>query len=373
MVLLIGNYAADQQQSMQRFATMMLQGLLAAGIEAELIQPQSFFGKIKFGGAFLSKWLAYIDKFLIFPRKLRRRLSQRVQIVHICDHSNAVYTKDVGATPVLVTCHDLLAVRGALGEETDCPATFTGKILQRWILDGLQKATAVACVSRATLHDAERLIARDQDRPQLHLIPNGLNYPYRKQPSEVVRQRLSGILELDRPFVLHVGSNLRRKNREGVLRSFGLTKHDWNGKLVLAGDPLNDELHSLGEKLGILDRIVEVINPDSVILEALYSSALALLYPSRFEGFGWPIIEAQACGCPVICSNREPMLEVAGGAALVRDIDDEPGFASDILRLRDAAERERWSEKSLRNAEKFAAEKMIARYIELYRELGAQV
>ena len=77
--------------------------------------------------------------------------------------------------------------------------------------------------------------------------------------SEVARERLNGILDLDRPFVLHVGSNLRRKNREGVLRSFGLTKNDWNGQLVLAGDPLNNELHSLGESLGILDRIVEVI------------------------------------------------------------------------------------------------------------------
>ena len=373
MVLLIGNYPADQQQSMQRFGRMMLQGLATAGIEAELIQPRSCFGKITFAGAFVSKWLAYIDKFLLFPRELRRKLSRPVQIVHICDHSNAVYTNKIGRRPVLVTCHDLLAVRGALAEETVCPATFTGKIFQRWILDGLKKATAIACVSRATLRDAERLIVRDQGRPQLHLVPNGLNYPYRKQPPEVVCQRLNGILDLDRAFVLHVGSNLRRKNREGVLRSFALTKNDWNGQLVLAGDPLNNELHSLGDNLGISDRMIEFINPDSIMLEALYSLAVALLYPSRFEGFGWPIIEAQACGCPVICSNREPMLEVAGDAGLVRDIDDEPGFASDILRLLDPVERQRWSEKSLRNAEKFTAETMIARYIGLYRELDARV
>jgi glycosyltransferase involved in cell wall biosynthesis len=372
MVLLIGNYPADQQQSMQRFGTMMLQGLVASGIEAELIQPRPSFGRIKFAGAFVSKWLAYIDKFLLFPRELRRRLSRPVQIVHICDHSNAVYTKEIGTTPVLVTCHDLLAVRGALGEETDCPATFTGKFFQRWILNGLKKAKAIACVSRATLRDAERLVLHD-GQPQLHFISNGLNYPYRRQPVEVARERLNGILDLDRPFVLHVGSSLRRKNREGVLRSFGLTKNDWNGQLVLAGDPLNNELHSLGESLGILNRIVEVANPDSVILEALYSSAVALIYPSRFEGFGWPIIEAQACGCPVICSNREPLTEVAGDAALIRDIDDEPGFATDILRLLDPAERERWSEKSLQNAEKYSANQMIARYTELYRELGARV
>ena len=200
MVLLIGNYPADQQQSMQRFGTMMLQGLVAAGVEVELIQPRSFFGGIKFAGAFVSKWLAYIDKFLLFPRELRRKLSRPVQIVHICDHSNAVYTKEIGTTPVLVTCHDLLAVRGALGEETDCPATFTGKFFQRWILNGLKKATAIACVSRATLRDAERLVGYREGKPQLHFVPNGLNYPYRKQPVEVARERLNGILDLWSPF-----------------------------------------------------------------------------------------------------------------------------------------------------------------------------
>ncbi|MDP9254002.1 MAG: glycosyltransferase family 4 protein [Verrucomicrobiota bacterium] len=374
MVLLIGNYPADQQQSMQRFGTMMLEGLTAAGVAAELIQPEPFFGRMKIAGPFVAKWLAYIDKFLLFPRRLRRKLAASFSIVHICDHSNAIYSCQIKNTPVLVTCHDLLAVRGALGEETDCPASFTGNYLQRWILAGLRRATAVACVSYATLRDAERLIDHNRGQPELHVVPNGLNYPYRKQTHEVVQSRLRGFerLDLKRPFLLHVGSNLRRKNREGVLRIFGLTKNKWNGQLVFAGDPLGNELHSLGEKLGLLERIVEVVNPNSESLEALYSSATALLYPSRFEGFGWPVIEAQACGCPVICSNRGPLPEVGGEAALMHEVDDEEGFAADILRLLDPAERERWSKKSLRNAENFSAEKTIARYLELYRGLGAQ-
>ena len=63
--------------------------------------------------------------------------------------------------PVLVTCHDLLAVRGGLGEQTDTPASVTGKVLQRWILRGLRAADAVACDSEATMADAERLVRRD--------------------------------------------------------------------------------------------------------------------------------------------------------------------------------------------------------------------
>ena len=372
MVLLIGNYPADQQQSMQRFATMMLQGLTNAGIATELIQPEPFFGRINMAGPFIAKWLAYIDKFFVFPRRLRRNLSAaRFDLVHICDHSNSIYGRYVRNWPVVVTCHDLLAVRGALGEETNCPASFAGKHLQKWILAGLRRATAIACVSRATYRDAERLI--DRAGAQLHVIPNGLNYAYQKQASEIVQSRLDKIKGLKPLFVLHVGSNLRRKNREGVLRIFSLTKNDQTGQLVFAGDPLSRELRSLGADLGLSERIVEVVNPDNHLLEALYNSASLLLYPSRFEGFGWPIIEAQACGCPVICSNREPLLEVGGDAVLSREVDDEAGFAADILRLQDPIERERWSEKSLGTAEKFSADKMIARYIELYRSLGARL
>ncbi len=375
MVLLIGNYPADQQQSMQRFAMMMLRGLTAAGVPAALLQPQPFLGRIEFAGRLVAKWLGYLDKFVFFPRQLRRQLTAGADLVHICDHSNAMYSAQVRDRPVLVTCHDLLAVRGALGEETDCPASPTGKYLQRWIVNGLRKATAVACASSATLRDAQRIVGQRDGRPALLLIHHGINHPYKKQPADVARARLAKIAGLApaRPFALHVGSNLRMKNREGVLRIFALTKNDWDGQLVFAGQKLTPELHSLGEELGLRDRIVEVEGPDNGLLEALYSAAMVLLYPSRFEGFGWPIIEAQACGCPVICSTSEPMSEVGGEAALTADVSDEATMAQSLLRLIDPAERARWSEKSLRNAERFHAEKMIGHYIELYRTLGARV
>ncbi|MEO5717244.1 MAG: glycosyltransferase, partial [Chthoniobacterales bacterium] len=169
MVLLIGNYPADQQESMQRFANMMLQGLTAAGVPAELIQPQPFLGRFTLAGRFAAKWLAYLDKFLFFPRQLRRRLRAGVDLVHICDHSNAMYAAHVRQHPTVVTCHDLLAVRGALGEETDCPASATGKYLQRWVVSGLRQADAVACASPATLRDAERIVRQEKGRPQLLL------------------------------------------------------------------------------------------------------------------------------------------------------------------------------------------------------------
>ena len=371
MVLLIGNYAADRQQSMQRFAMMMLLGLTSAGVTAELIAPTERLGRIRFGGAFLAKWLAYIDKFIFFPRELKRQ-ARRASVVHICDHSNAMYARQVNNVQTIVTCHDLLAVRGALGEDTDCPASPAGKFLQRWILGGLHSAAIVACDSQATLEDAQRLVLAKEGKPRIEHVRLALSYPYRQLAREEVATRLCEVPGLPQhaEFVLHVGSNLRRKNRDAVLRIFARVAAEWGGLLVFAGDAATPQLRQAARELGINERVIDVADASNELLEALYNRATALLYPSRFEGFGWPIIEAQACGCPVICSDREPMREIAGGAALLRRVDDEEGFAADLLRLTKADERRTWSERGLQNAQRYNRDEMIARYIELYRELS---
>src|SRR4051812_19084949 len=101
MVLLIGNYPPDRQESMRRFAMMMLNGLGEAGVPSELIQPLPFFGRFRLAGGFVNKWLAYIDKFILFPLRLRAKLKTKPTLVHICDHSNAMYTKLVRDAPTV--------------------------------------------------------------------------------------------------------------------------------------------------------------------------------------------------------------------------------------------------------------------------------
>jgi glycosyltransferase involved in cell wall biosynthesis len=283
-----------------------------------------------------------------------------------------MYAMAIRGRPAVITCHDLLAVRGALGEQTDCPASATGKLLQRWIIRGLENATVVACDSKATLADANRLVRRNPEKPAFELITLGLSYPYRRLPPGEARARLAKFRTLapGAEFVLHVGSNLLRKNREGVLRIFARCQDQWSGALVFAGDALSPSLRSLGQELGVSDRIVEVPSPDNESLEALYNCATALLFPSTFEGFGWPIAEAHACGCPVLCVDREPMTEVAGEAGLTHPVEDEAGFADDLLRLTNPEERERWAAKALENAKRFSTKRMISEYAELYRSLA---
>jgi len=372
MVLLIGNYAPDQQQSMLRFNQMMLQGLRDCGINAELIRPPAFFGRIRLFGGGIGKWLAYIDKFILFRWRLSRKLAQRPALVHICDHSNAPYARAVSRFPLVITCHDMLAVRGGLGEDTDCPASLTGRILQRWILRGLGRADVVACDSRATAADAKRLITPKNNKPRIALIEIGLSYPYRPLPKDVVDMRLQAVpnLKPQGRFIMHVGSNLRRKNREGVLRIFSKCAEQLDAQMVFIGEPLSKSLRAQARDLRIDNRIVDLGSASNELLEALYNRAHALLYPSRFEGFGWPIIEAQACGCPVVSSAAGPMPDVAGNGALLHEPDDEEGFVADLIRLLHPDERKRWSAAALENAKRFSAARMISEYRELYRSLA---
>jgi glycosyltransferase involved in cell wall biosynthesis len=356
---------------MLRFAEMLAQALPATGWEPEIVRPTPFWG-----GRGRSRYLAYLDKFGTFPPRLRRTIRRAARdratplVVHICDHGNAMYASDAGPVPVLTTCHDLLAVRAALGEETDCAGTQLGVRLQRWIVQGLARAQRVACCSQATLADAERLIPRTAAGPYLSHIPLGLNFPYRPISDREAAQRLAKLVFAARPYLLHVGSNHRRKNRGGVLRIFAHVAAEWPGDLVFAGEPLSAELRALAISLGIAKRVHDVARPDNLLLEALYNRATALLFPSRFEGFGWPLIEAQACGCPVIAAATGPLPEVVGEGGQLCAVEDEAAFARAVLRVAQPEQHREWSRRSLENARHYTTARMAEAYAALYREMA---
>jgi glycosyltransferase involved in cell wall biosynthesis len=408
-VLLVGNYEPDNQESMERFCSLMADGLRKQKINVQIIKPKPIFARIvdpglrasryhappaedssaltgsagvparpssfpPVEGAFaptasgIGKWLGYIDKFVLFPHVLRKAAC-KADIVHICDHSNAMYVRSISKVPHLITCHDLLAVRAGLGEETYCPLSPMGKILQRWILEGLRSARMIVCDSNATKRDADRLIGSGKDSIRLVLL--GLNHPFSVLAKEERARRLAEITGLtpDNPFLLHVGASQPRKNRDGVLRIFAKVSDQFSGQLVFAGEPLTKAQRVLVGQLGISNRVLEVVKPDNNVLEGLYNGAEALIYPSLSEGFGWPIIEAQACGCPVITSNAGPCPEVAGEGALVHEVNDEDGFAASILRLKDASERAKFVQLGFDNLKNYDSEKMVCQYRSIYQEL----
>jgi glycosyltransferase involved in cell wall biosynthesis len=369
-ILLIGNYEFDGSTSMQIWASTLHRELSERGVEVELLVPRPVLGRLKGSSRGLGKWLGYFDRMILFPRQLKAAAAH-ADVVHVCDHGNAMYALRVPQKPVIVTCHDMHAVLGALGEVPDCPASSLGRILQRWICRGLRGAARVACVSNATLADARRILKQDKN---LCVVLNALNYPFKQLSADDTQQRLADVAGLDHPFILHIGSNLKRKNREGVLRVFARASEGLDLRLVFAGQALSPTLIQLADQLQIRDKIIQVVRPSVEVIEALYNRAVALLFPSRYEGFGWPSIEAQACGCPVVASNIPPLVEAVGQSAMLHPLDDIEGMAASIRRLateppcRDVLRR-----RGMENVQtRFQTDRMMQEYLALYHELACQ-
>ena len=371
-VLLIGNYENLRQQSMQRFAEMLREGLTAAEHEVRLVCPPVWLGRLRRGETGLAKWIGYLDRFLLYPPLLRRQI-RWADVVHICDQANAVYVRHIRAKAHLVTCHDMLAIRAALGEIPESPTGWTGRRYQRWILHGLRRAQAVACVSGQSAQELQRVAGMPEAR--VTVVHNALNYPYRPMATAEAEAHLQA-LDLDpaRPFFVHVGGNQWYKNRLGVLRLFAelirqpaFARH----RLVMAGKTWTGTMRALTADLKLSDRVDERVEVSNEQLRALYSRAEALLFPSLAEGFGWPIAEAQACGCPVVTTGRPPMTEVGGEAAIYIDPADPAGAASRIAAA--LTERERLRTAGLENAARFSSEVMINGYLRSYAVVGGGV
>lgn len=370
-VLLIGNYEPDRIQSMDLFTSMLKNYLTQFGHQVSVIRPTPWLGRFCPSSNLFSKWLGYIDKLILFPPKLRQALSW-ADVIHICDHGNAIYTKYLQNIPHVITCHDLLAIRSGLGEFPEYKTGWTGKILQQMIMKGLNQAQKVACVSEQTKSDLIRLSSLKENA--ISVIPLGLNYAYTPMATIEVKQYLQALgIPQDCRFLLHVGANHWYKNRLGVLAIFErlmLKLKQSEFYLVMVGKPMTEAMHKFIQTHNLTQKVIELVEVKNEDLQALYSSAIALVFPSLQEGFGWPIIEAQACGCLVFTSNRPPMNDVGGEAAIYIEPDNPDQAAEKILDYLPAIEK--FKLQGLANSRIFTAEKMIEKYIEFYHQAIAQ-
>ncbi len=331
-ILLVANHEPDGQESMLRYAAWLQRTLAARGHQVTVTAPSVFFSRLASSPG-LKKYLGYLDKFLLFPFRLRC-LARSHHLVHILDHSNSMYLRTARRKPNLITCHDLLAIRAARGEFSQAPTSWTGRLLQRWILSGLCGARNVLCVSGKTAEDLKTLTGDVGSNGATRcVIYNALNWSYR--PGAALSGALAsrqGLRQGERYF-LHVGGNQWYKNRVGVLRIFArlVEIEEFSGaRLILAGKPLTGELREVIRAERLANCVIEAVDATNEELQALYGNAVAMLFPSLEEGFGWPILEAQACGCPVVTTGRPPMSEVAGEAAIFIDPMDPQGAATAI-------------------------------------------
>jgi glycosyltransferase involved in cell wall biosynthesis len=177
-----------------------------------------------------------------------------------------------------------------------------------------------------------------------------------------------------KPFVLFVSSLWPYKNCDGLLRSWALARGELGDRqLAIVGSGRDQEyltsLRSLAAELGISGDVVFVGGVPLEETVNFYRAADAFVYPSLNETFGLPILEAMACGCPVVTSDTSAMPETAGGAALLADPKDPPSIARAIVEAA-APQRDRLREAGLRRASEFTWAATGAATLDVYREVG---
>lgn len=334
-VLLVANYEPDAQTSMLAFRRVLERELPRLGCEVRVAAPSA--RMLRFAPSWRwRKWFAYVDKFVLFIPSLVRQ-ARWADVVHVTDHSNAMYVPWIDGRPNVVACHDVIAVQAALGQVDGWNVGWSGRLFQRLIVRGLGRADVIACASDLTRRELQALDVAQASN--VTIARHGLNDDFGPLPTDEAQALLARLgLSLQEPYLLHVGLELPRKNRRRVVETFialreraaAASRPALVERLVFIGPELGAELEQLAQRHGVADRITTLKGLSHAEIRAAYSGATALLFPSLQEGFGWPVIEAQACGCPVFTSDLAPMNEIGGDGAVYVDPNDPQTMAEAI-------------------------------------------
>lgn len=284
----------------------------------------------------------------------------RVELLHVPGFDAPLWKP----CPVVLTVHDLI---GMLFAE-DLPLV-SRLYWSRWLPFTVRFADAIIADSECTRRDIVRLLRVPDER--IRVIYPGVGESFRPQSARQIdacRLRYS----LPKEYILYVGTIEPRKGVATIIEA--LARASARHHLVIAGKRgwywesalRRVSALNLEEQVHVLDYV-----PDAD-LPALYSGAKAFVFPSRYEGFGLPVLEAMACGCPVICSSTSSLPEVVGEAALLVTPGDPDLLAEAIDLLVDSADLQQdLRERGLRRAGRFTWEDTAHLTLEVYGQVAA--
>ena len=266
------------------------------------------------------------------------------------------------ATRTLLTVHDLSFLH--------CPEAFVPALrryLEQVVPCSIARADRVLADSAHTRSDIVSLLGVSPDK--VEVLYSGVPARFRPEAEPGERERLQARYGIgDQPYVLSVGTLQPRKNYLRLIRAFANLKPET--QLVIAGGQgwLYEDIFSEAERHGDSVRILGFV--DEGDLPALYRSAVLFAFPSLYEGFGLPVLEAMACGVPVVCSNASSLPEVAGEAGLLVDPLDTYGLAEAMRRvLEDSRLRREMNERGVAQAARFTWERAARQLLDVFGSL----
>lgn len=321
-----------------------------------------------------------LNRFFDYPRHLRR-VRDNFDIFHITDHSYAHLVRQVAQARAIVTCHDLDAFRVVLEPSmTPYPGRLIAGPLRMMAasgIRGLRSAAMVACDSGTTRDELLRY--RVVEAQRTITIPMGVAPVFSALPDAQADAKAARMLGPSGPEtleILHVGSTIARKRIDVLLGAFAAIREAHPAaRLLRVGGPFTADQTRLARELRLDVATVELPFVNSEVLAAIYRRAAMVLITSEREGFGLPMIEAMACGAPMIASDLAVLREVGGRAAQFAAVGDIPAWTAASLGLI----RERSDDpvcctarraEGLAQAAGFSWSETARRYVELYRQVA---
>lgn len=251
-----------------------------------------------------------------------------------------------------------------------------GSLYRRWVVRrvGL-RADCIVADSAYTGQEVVRYLGIAPDRVRcVHL---GIDLQLASLAHTIASPKEIGGKKLDGPFLLALGAGDPRKNTLAVIRAYGGRWRELPNqeKLVIVGlrDWRSSSANELVHKLGLSDRVLFAGYVTEELLAWLYASARCFLYPSLYEGFGLPPLEAMACGTPVITSNCTSVPEVAAGAAILVDPTSEESIGDALVQLlRDEGLRRHLIQQGKERVRKFAWQNMVRQMLRVYGQFDGR-
>ena len=268
------------------------------------------------------------------------------------------------AIPVVLTLHDLI---GMLFPQNFPPVSRL--YWSKWLPFTAQFARRIIADSDCTRRDIMRLLHIPAER--ICVIPLGVDARFQPQSNDAIR-KVREQYSLQTEYILYVGTLEPRKGVDTLIDAFGRLDEGHAHELVIAGKKgwyWDAILKRIKPELAARVRVLEYVPDDS--LPALYAGAAAFAFASRYEGFGLPVLEAMACGTPVVCADSSSLPEVAGDAARLVPADDPESLARALQELmHDRARADSLRHKGVERARQFTWEKTARATIRVYESLG---
>jgi glycosyltransferase involved in cell wall biosynthesis len=368
-VALLHNYRDEQQPSMRLYAERLGSALYRRGISITRVRPPTIVPEAWRSRSFLwAKVDTYAGRFAVYPRLVRRL---DADLVHIIDHGQGYLLGELDPRRTIVTCHDVILLALAAGRIGASKIPRVALQLFRISMEFVKRAALVVADSRQTRDDLVTLVGVDARR--ITVIHPGLNQTFAvdRARGRALRDRL-GLG--DGPLILQSGRDFY-KNMPGVLRVLArLRQGGIDARVARLGGGLAGAERQLAEQLGVQGSVIHLGRLPDQDIPALYNAVDLLLFPSLYEGFGWPPLEAMASGTPVVCSRAGSLDEVVGDAALTADPEDVDALAWHAgAILTNADLRARMVARGLAHAARFSWDRAAAQMIDAYRAVLAGV